>query len=97
MRPWPIGAARLFVGEDVLQRDDLLGHAHHARLRGVDDGEPLVELGEIFARRLGVGLEARADALADIVEPLRHDPRKIGLARAEPFAEAAEPPVEFRA
>ena len=93
--PLAEGAARLLVGEDVLQRHDLFGHADHARLRGVDHRQPLVELAEVGAGRLGVAFEPGAEPRADIVEPLRHDAREIGLARAQPFAHRAEPAAEL--
>ena len=55
--PLAEGAARLLVGQNVLQRNDFLGHAGHARLRGVDDGEPFVELVEVRAGGLRVVFE----------------------------------------
>ena len=38
------GAARLLVGEDLLQRDHLGGKLGQVPLRRVDDGQPLVKL-----------------------------------------------------
>ncbi len=90
--PLAEGAARLLVGENVLQRDDFLGHAGDARLRGVDDGEPFVELAEVGAGGLRVAFEPGAEPRADVVEALRHHPRHVRLPRAQPFAHRAQTP-----
>ena len=50
------GAARLLVGENVLERNHLARHVAEPRLRGVDDGEPFVELAEALAGRLRMRL-----------------------------------------
>ncbi len=50
--PLAEGAARLLVGENVLQRHDLARHFGEPRLGGVDHRQPLVELAEVFARPL---------------------------------------------
>ena len=95
--PLAEGAARLLVGEDVLQRDDFLGHAGDARLRGVDDGQPLVELAEIVAGGLRVAFEPGAEPRADVVEALRHHARDVAPAASQPFAHRAEAPGELGA
>ena len=41
----PEGAARLLVGQDRLQLHDLPGERLDVALRGVDDGQPLLQLG----------------------------------------------------
>ena len=48
--PLAEGAARLLVGENVLQRHDFARHLGQARLRRVDHREALVELAEVLAR-----------------------------------------------
>ncbi len=57
--------------------------------------EPFVELVEVGAGRLGVAFEAGPQPLADVIEALRHHPRHVGLARAQPFAHRAEAPGEL--
>ena len=88
--PLAEGAARLLVGENVLQRNDFLGHAGHARLRGVDHREPLVELVEVGAGRLRMAFEPGAEPRADVVEPLRPSPASMSACR-EPSHSLIEP------
>ena len=64
------GAARLLVGEDVFQADDLLRQPGQLRLRRVDNGEPLVQFGEVIAGRARLALQPLADARPDRIEPL---------------------------
>ena len=64
------GAARLLVGQDVLQADDLAGQLGEVLLGGVDDGEPRLDVAD---RLLGADrglLEAVAEALGYRVEAL---------------------------
>ena len=58
-------AALLLVGQYALQRGDLGGEIGDVFLRGVDDGEPLVQLLQMLA---GV----RRGLLQRIAEPVRH-------------------------
>ncbi len=69
------GAALLLVGKHALQRGDLGRQRRDVLLRAVDDGEPLVELLQVF-RRAQLGLFER------IAEPVRHriEPLVDGMA-----------------
>ena len=60
--PLAEGAAGLLVGENVLERHHLAGHFAQARLRGVDDREPLVELARGFRPSSAPGRRARRRA-----------------------------------
>ena len=93
----PIGAARLLVGENVLEADDFLREPGEPGLRGVDHRQPLVELAEVLALAARGLFDALADAMADGVEPFRHEPREIGLARAQHLGDRLHAAGEFGA
>ena len=59
------GAARLLVGENVLQRHHFPRHFSEPRLRRVDDREALIEPAETLARRLRLTFEPRAEPRPD--------------------------------
>src|SRR5207253_1054487 len=66
--PLAEGAARLLVGENVLEADDFLGERGDPGLRRVDHREPLVQLGEMFAGGPAGYFETGADPRPDRVE-----------------------------
>ena len=78
-----------------LQRDDLLGHARHARLRGVDHREPLVELAEVGAGRLGVAFEPGAERALTLSSRSDITRARSAWREPQPFAQRAEPAAEF--
>ncbi len=90
------GAARLLVGEDRLQLHDLAGERLDVVLRAVDYGQPLLQLGERFMRRLGLLGHRLADAAGHGVEPLADRLGEFGLARAKDLGDRAEPPLHLR-
>ena len=66
----PEGAARLLVGEDVLQFDHLAREGGDRLLRLVDDREPLAEPRQALLRRpRGIG-HRLADPVPELVEPI---------------------------
>jgi hypothetical protein len=73
-------SARLLVGEDFLEADDLLREAGEARLRGVDHRQPFVEFGELLAGAFARSRDALADAGADLIQPLGDEAGEIALA-----------------
>ena len=91
------GAARLLVGENVLQRHHLARHLGQARLRRVDHRQPLIEPAERFARRLRLAFEPGAEPGADGIEPVGDDPGEVGLPRPQPFRHRPDLPVELGA
>jgi hypothetical protein len=95
--PLAESAARLLVRQNVLQRNDLLGHARQPGVCGVDHRQPLVELAQIVAGGPGVGLQPIAQALTHMVQPFRNQPREIGLTRAQPIAERPYSPIQLDA
>ena len=95
--PLTEGAAGLLVGENVLERHHFAGHLAHARLRRVDHGETFIELAQIFAGRLRLGVEPGAESRPDRIEPLGDDASKVRLPRPEPLRHAPDSPAEFGA
>ena len=93
----PICAARLLVGENVLETHHFLRQPVQPRLRGVDHGKAFVQLAEILALRARGLLQPLADAVLHIVEPLGHKTREIRLARPQHFGDRLHAPGEFRA
>ena len=89
------GAARLLVGQDRLQLHDLAGQRLDVVLRGVDDGQPLLQLGQALMRRLGLLGHGLADAAGHGVEPLADRLREFGLPCAEHFGDRAEPALHL--
>ena len=83
------GAARLLVGENVLEADDFLGQRGDPGLRRIDHRQPFVQFGEMLARGLARRFETGADPRSDRVEPLGNEPREIGLARPQNLGDAA--------
>jgi hypothetical protein len=81
------GAARLLVGEDVLERQHLARETGQVLLRRVDHGEALVELRQVLDRLLHVLLEVVPHAVLQAVEALGDQPNEISLARAEDLAD----------
>ena len=77
--PLPEGAARLLVGENVLQRHDLARHFGQPRLRRVDHREALVQLAEVFAGPPGLALDSGAEPVAHAAEA----PGKLGVGVGE--------------
>src|SRR5271167_257480 len=75
--PLAESAARLLVRQNILQRNDFLGHAGQPSLRGVDHRQPFVELAQIVAGRPCMRLQPRSQTLADMIEPLGNQPREI--------------------
>ena len=65
------GAARLLVGEDVLQLDHLARQVGDGALRLVDHRQPLAELGQALMRPARGLAHRLADAVAEAVEPVR--------------------------
>ena len=91
----PEGAPRLLVGEDFLQADHVVGKLGQVPLRGVDDGEPLVEFGD---RLMGLArglVEVGTDALGHAVEPLVDGARDVALARDADLGEALQTPFQL--
>ena len=84
------GAARLLVGQHVLQGEHLAGEVGEVLLRGVDDGEALVQLGEMVDRVPG-RREPMPDPALQAVQPLGEQAHEIGLARAEHLADGLHP------
>ncbi len=95
--PLTEGAAGLLVGENVLERHHFAGHFAQARLRRVDHGKPFVELAQVFAGRLRLGFEPRAEPRADRIEPVGDDASEVRLPGAQPFRHAPDPPAELGA
>ena len=89
------GAARLLVGEDILEPDDFLGEPGKTRLRRIDHRQPLVELEEVLVGRPARLFEPLADARADRIEPLRHEPRQVRLPRRERFRHRTQRAFQF--
>ena len=88
------GAARLFVGENVLEADDFLGQRGDPCLRRIDHRKPFVQFGEMLARGSSRRFKTGADPCSDRVEPLGNEPREIGLARPQKLGDAAHRSVE---
>ena len=89
------GAPRLLVGEDLLQAHHVVGKIGQVLLRGVDDGEPLVELGDQFMGLARGLVEVGADPLRHAVEPLVDGAGDVALARHADLGEALEPPFQL--
>ena len=64
---------------------------------GVDDRETLIELAQIFARRLRLGVKPGAEPRPDRIEPVGDDASEVRLPRPQPFRHSADPPGKFRA
>ena len=81
------GAARLLVGQDVLQPDHLGRKLGQVLLRGVDHGQALPQLGERLAGLLGRLLELLSDLLAEQCEALLDGLGKRPLLALQPLGE----------
>ena len=83
------GAARLLVGQDRLQLHDLAGKRLDVALRGIDDRQPLLQLGQALMRRFGLLGHGLAEPAGHGVEPLADRLRQFRLPRAEHFGDGA--------
>ncbi len=94
--PLAEGAARLLVGEHILERDHVGGELGEPRLCGVHHGKALVQLAEAFlGRARGVG-DAVAETLGDLLQALAHRPCQIRVAAAQHFGERLHAAGAFR-
>ncbi len=79
------GAARLLVGEHVLERDHVRGKLGDARLGRVDDGQPLVELAKGLRGGACGSRYALAESMRHGIQPFVYGMSKIGLAACKYF------------
>ena len=88
-------AARLLVGQDRLQLHHLAGQRLDVVLRGVDDGQALLQLGQAFMRRFGLLGHGLAEPAGHGVEALADRLRQFGLPCAEHLGDRAEPALHL--
>lgn len=89
------GSARLLVGEDRLQADDVLCQSLDIVLCGIDDGETFLQPLQVFVCRLRLFADRRTDALRHSVQALVDRLVQFGLSRAEHFRHRRHPPVHL--
>ena len=77
--PLAIGATRLLVGENVLERDHLGGKRGEILLGRIDDRQTLIEMGKGLRGAFRLVIEAKADALPHMVQPLIEGACKMRL------------------
>jgi hypothetical protein len=91
----PESTARLLVGQYGLQGDDLPGERRNIGLRRVNDRQPLLQLGKIFMRGLGLLRHGLANAVGHSVQPLTDRLRHFRLAGAENFGHGLHAALHF--
>ncbi len=91
MRAWLKAHARLLVGEDRLQADDVLCQRLNIGLRGVDDGKPLLQAAQVLMRRARLLADRRRYPLRHAVEPLVDGIVESRLPRAEHLGHGGKP------
>ncbi len=89
------GAARLLVGEHVLQRSHLRGQIGDVLLRAVDHRQPRMQLLQVIGGVLGRGLHRLAEVLRHRVEPRVHGLLQLRLRVVPATAHGLEPGIEF--
>lgn len=89
-------AARLLVGENRLQLDNLPGQRLDIVLRGIDDRQPLLQFGQVFMGRLRLFRHGLADAAGHAVEALADRLVELRLARTEKFRHGLHAALHLR-
>jgi hypothetical protein len=77
--------ARLLIGQQFLQADNLPRQLGNAFLRGFDDRQSGLEIGEIVMGQFAVLLQAVPDSTAKILQPFLDGTRQSALLRLKPL------------
>ena len=86
MRPWPNAPRACLLASTWRSEVTCEDEVGEVLLRVVDDGEPLVELGEVRHRALGLLLHRLAEAMRHRIEPLGDRARQLRLTAGQHLA-----------
>ncbi|MNI25803.1 hypothetical protein D3C73_794790 [compost metagenome] len=87
--------ARLLVGKDRLQTNDILGQRLDIVLCRIDDGQPLLQLTQVFMRRFGLFGNRRAQPVGHAIEPLVDGMIEFGLTAGDRLGHGGDTPVHL--
>ena len=88
-------AARLLIGEDLLQAHHVARELGQVLLRGVDDRQSFVELRDRLVRLARRLVEIGADLMGHAVEPLIDRPRQLAVAGHADLGQRLKPHLQF--